>query len=84
MEISTVSSKGQITIPKKIREFLKVDRSDKIIFTPIEEGKVIISTQSVPATALFGMLRHKKPSKPVSVEKMKKAVREKRVKRGVK
>ena len=82
METGTISSKGQITIPKKIREFLKVEESDKIIFIPVEEGKVVITTQSIPAASLFGMLRHRKPSKPVSVEEMNAAVCRKRTERG--
>ena len=82
MEMGTISSKGQITIPKKIREFLKVGESDKIIFIPVEEGRVVITTQSIPAASLFGMLQHRKPPKPVSVERMKRVVREKRAGRG--
>ncbi|WP_230875899.1 AbrB/MazE/SpoVT family DNA-binding domain-containing protein [Paenibacillus validus] len=35
MEISRISSKGQVTIPKSIRELLEVDAGDRILF--IEE-----------------------------------------------
>ena len=59
MITGTISSKGQITIPKKIRELLKVDTSDKIVFIPIEDGKVMITIKQNPATALFGMLKHR-------------------------
>ena len=41
--ISTVTSKGQITIPKPIRTFLNIKPSDKIDFS-IENGKVILKT----------------------------------------
>lgn len=80
---STISSKGQVTIPKKIREFLKVGTFDKIVFIPLEDGQVLITNKQKPATALFGMLKHRKPQKPVSVEDMKTAVRARRVKRGL-
>jgi AbrB family looped-hinge helix DNA binding protein len=79
---STISSKGQVTIPKKIREFLRVGTFDKIVFIPLEDGQVLITNKQNPATALFGMLKHRKPRDPVSIEDMKAAVRTRRVKRG--
>jgi len=39
--VSTVTSKGQVTIPKEIRMFLKIKPSDKIDFS-IENGRVIL------------------------------------------
>ena len=84
MIISSISSKGQITIPKEIREFLNVGRFDKIVFIPIEEGKVMITNKQNSATELFGMLSHRKASKSVSVEDMKRAVQKRRSKRGAK
>ncbi len=39
MEIAKLSSKGQITIPIAIREYLQLNQGDKIIFI-IEDGKV--------------------------------------------
>ena len=38
MITSTISSKGQVTIPKKIREFLKLETFDKIVFASFEKG----------------------------------------------
>jgi len=82
MITGTISSKGQVTVPKKIREFLKVGTHDKIIFIPLEDGRVLMTTKQNPAEALFGMLKHRKLKKSISVEDMKKVVREKRIKRG--
>lgn len=39
--VSTVTSKGQVTIPKEIRVFLKIEPSDKIDFS-VENGQVIL------------------------------------------
>ena len=83
MIISTISSKGQITIPKKIREFLKLGTYDKIVFIPLEEGKVLITSKQNPAKSLFGMLKHRRLSKPVSIEEMETSIRERREKRGL-
>ena len=81
MITSTISSKGQVTIPKKIREFLKVETSDKIVFIPLEEGKVLITNKENPPGALFGMLKHRKPARPASLKRMETAIRRRRTKR---
>ena len=39
--IATVTSKGQVTIPKAIREFMGIHPKDKIDFV-LEENKVIL------------------------------------------
>ena len=82
MFTSTISSKGQVTIPKKIREFLKVGHSDKIVFIPLEDGKVLITSERISAKAIFGMLKHKKPKTPVSLEDMEAVIKQKRTERG--
>ena len=81
MITGTISSKGQVTIPKQIRELLKVETSDKVILIPLEEGKVMITSKQHPATALFGMLKHRRPAKPVSLKKMESAIQKRRTKR---
>lgn len=81
METGTLSSKGQITIPKKIREILKVQTADKLIFIPIEDGKVLLTTEQKSATAICGMLKHRKKSAPVPIEEMEAAVQKRRLKR---
>ena len=83
MITSTVSSKGQVTIPKKIREFLKLETFDKVVFIPLEEGKVIITNKQTPVSDLFGMLKHRKPKQPVSVEEMEAGIRKRRAERGM-
>jgi len=84
MEISTISSKGQVTIPKKIRDYLNVRTFDKIVFIPLKDGQVLITTKQNSATSLFGMLKHRKPKKPVSIEEMETIIRVRRAKRGMK
>lgn len=39
--ISTVTSKGQVTIPKEIRLLLNINPSDKVDFS-VENGKVVL------------------------------------------
>ena len=84
MIVSKLTAKGQVTIPKKVREFLNIDVSDRIEFTLLEDGKVLMTSQQKPAQALFGMLSHHKPERPVSVEEMEAAIKDRRKKRAAK
>ena len=72
MSVSTVTSKGQITIPKKIREYLKIESGDKLEFFIEKDGKVTVMPVTESVKKLKGMIR--KPKRPVSIERMKKAV----------
>jgi antitoxin PrlF len=83
MIASKLTQKGQVTIPKKIREFLNIGTSDKIIFSPLEEGQVLVTTERKSPDALFGMLKHRKKGKPVSIREMEMAIRENRQKRNL-
>lgn len=48
MELARVTSKGQITIPKEIREKLSLKTGDKVIFIE-EDDKIIFANSSVVA-----------------------------------
>ena len=48
MEVSRISSKGQVTIPKAIREQLKLTEGDRVAFIE-ENGKIIITKASLVA-----------------------------------
>ena len=81
---SKVTSKGQITIPKNIRDFLKIDTADTVVFIPLEDGKVLMTSKKNPASRLFGMLSHRRQKKVVTVDQMKEAIQKKRAKRALK
>jgi antitoxin PrlF len=84
METGTLSSKGQITIPKKIREFLNIETSEKLIFTPIEDGKVLVTKEQRSAASIFGILKHRKKKQPVSPNQMDNAIQKRRLQRAIK
>jgi len=48
MEISRISSKGQVTIPKPIRDILKLNEGDRVAFLQ-DNGKVVITKASLIA-----------------------------------
>ena len=68
MTSATITSKGQITIPARIREALHVSAGDRVEFVEVEPGRFefIAATRSV--TDLKGMFG--KAKKIVSIEDM--------------
>jgi len=72
MLAAKITSKGQITIPKDIRQHLKIDQGDRIEFFIGENGVVIISPIKSDVRKLKGIIS--KPDKPVSIEGMKEAI----------
>ena len=73
MPIATVTSKGQITLPKAVRDVLRVDTGDQVDFVISEQGEVTVLPVTVDVTELRGML--KRPGqRAVSVEEMNAAI----------
>ena len=57
MTESTVTSKGQITIPKEVRDRLKLEEGDKVYFDVAEDGVVRMTARNRPMEELFGLLK---------------------------
>lgn len=74
MTTATLSTKGQITIPKDVRTRLGIDTGDRVEFVEIQDGvfQIVAATQDVQA--LKGIVP--KPKKPVTIEQMNQAVAE--------
>ena len=72
MASATVTSKGQITIPAKVRRALQIEPGDRVEFVEVDPGRfeVVAATHSV--TELKGMFG--KATKRVSIEDMNKAI----------
>ena len=73
MSTSTLTSKGQTTIPKDIRKRLNLHPGDCQEFVIDEDGRVLVLPASIDASESAGML--KPPARPVSVEDMNRAIR---------
>ena len=67
-----VTTKGQITVPKPIREHLKITKGDRIEFLIGVNGKVTIMAATADVRKLKGMVA--KPAKPVTVADMNQAI----------
>lgn len=74
MASSTVTSKGQITIPVEVRRALKLDTGSRVEFVEQSDGsyELIAATRSVKE--LKGILKSRVG--PVSIEDMNEAVLE--------
>ncbi|MFQ5744711.1 MAG: AbrB/MazE/SpoVT family DNA-binding domain-containing protein [Acidobacteriota bacterium] len=59
MPIATVTSKGQVTIPKRVREHLDVKSGDKLEFRVGEDGTVSLVPITRSAESVFGAFAHK-------------------------
>ncbi len=77
MSFATVTTKGQITIPKDIRKLLKLHTGDKIEISVTEDGSAIIQPVSKKVDDIFCKL-HKSGRKAVSVEDMNNAIQKRR------
>lgn len=74
MARATMTSKGQVTVPKEIRDYLGIDAGDRISFEIRDGGGVVLEAETSDVRELKGMLPA--PRKAVSVEEMTEAVRE--------
>jgi len=74
MPTATITSKGQITIPKQVRTSLGIGAGDRIEFIEIKEGVFQIVAAIQDVKSLKGIVP--KPKRPVTIEDMNKAVAE--------
>ena len=75
--ISSVSPKGQVTIPKELRDFLRVKPKDKVSFEVDKK-----SVKIVPATSTIDAVFQKVPAlkKPLTFRQLTQIAREEHVK----
>lgn len=69
---SSITVKGQTTLPKAVREALSVQSGDRVRYI-IEDGEVQIKAVR-PLSRLFGVLRHDGPT--VTLDDMERAIAE--------
>ncbi len=65
---ATITSKGQVTVPKPIRDRLHLKAGDRIDFVLEDDGCVRVTPVNVSVTRLKGMVP--KPEVPVTLEEM--------------
>lgn len=75
MATATLSSKGQITLPKEVRQQLGVVKGDVLELTFAKDGSVRLRPLSTSVRSLAGMLH--RPERPaMSLEDMERSILE--------
>jgi antitoxin PrlF len=74
MATSTVTSKGQITLPKALRDDLKLKTGDRVDFVKEPDGGYRVRPANRDVRELFGCLKHLYKGPPLSVEEMDQAI----------
>ena len=73
MSTSTLTSKGQITIPKEVRDQLHLKTGSRLEFFVEPSGRVILQALNSDFRSLRGMIRSKR-KRPVSIQEMNEAI----------
>jgi antitoxin PrlF len=73
MAIATLTSKGQATIPKKVRDHLKLNAGDKLDFVIESAGRVVIRPAKLDVRELKGLLK-RRGGRILSIEEMNAAI----------
>lgn len=81
MSTGTVTSKGQITIPKLIRDRLMLESGHKVDFVITDQGDVLLRPVTKRVDDIFGLL-HQPGQKPLSPGEMDIAIRKRSKKSG--
>ena len=74
MPIATVTSKGQLVIPKAIREYLHLHPGDRLDFIIRDDGDVVLRPAVTDVRDLKGLL-HQPGRPPVSLRAMQRVIR---------
>ena len=76
---ATMTSKGQVTVPKAVRDRLHLGPGDKIEFLVDQDGTVRVIPVTASVRELKGMVP--KPNRVVSLDDMEQAIADGAVKR---
>lgn len=71
MSLATLTTKGQVTIPKDVRDRLRLRPGDRLEFVVEEDGTIRVRRRSVDLMSLVGMF---KADRHVTVEEMNEAI----------
>ena len=72
MSSATMTSKGQVTVPRDVRASLGLSAGDRLDFIRMEDGNYIIVPASGSIRSLEGVLAPR--GRPVTLEEMEEAI----------
>ena len=73
MPTATLTTKGQVTIPKEVRRHLGVDTGDRLSFVVQDDGTVLVEPITRHVRELGGILQRSR-RRPVSIDEMDKGI----------
>ncbi len=75
MPAATLTTKGQLVVPKAIRDRMGIHPGDRLDFVVLDDGNVLMRPVTEDVSRLKGLLR--RPGRaPVSVEEMNRIIRD--------
>jgi antitoxin PrlF len=76
MTTATMTTKGQVTLPKRIRQRLGLQAGDKVVFEMDEErNTATLRRLNLSVKDTFGLLSNRAPAQPVAVDDMRTGVK---------
>ena len=76
MSMAALTSKGQITIPKAVRDQLGLRQGDRVEFTVTKQRTAILVPRTLRTDDVFGILSRYGKGKKASVEDMDRGIAE--------
>ncbi len=73
MATATMTSKGQVTVPKQIRQRLRLKPGDRVAFRDRPDGTIEFAAEHVDLMSLKGILKPRR--RGITAEAMHEAVR---------
>jgi antitoxin PrlF len=73
MPAALITTKGQITIPKKVRDSMHLQSGDRVKFVLVGEGRYEMIAVTKSVEQLKGIVKNKN-KRPVSIEEMNAAI----------
>lgn len=74
MSTATITSKGQLTLPKEVRDDLNLREGDRVSFEKVD-GRYVLRPQNKSVMDLAGIL-HRPGEKSMSIKEMDEAIGE--------
>jgi AbrB family looped-hinge helix DNA binding protein len=75
MSEAIITSKGQVTIPADIRKALGLGVGERVVFTQVDGGTIVMRSKTRSVMELTGILKPAKGARKVTVADMNIAVR---------
>jgi AbrB family looped-hinge helix DNA binding protein len=67
-----ITVKGQITLPKALRDAMHLKTGDKVLFEPLEDGTYVIKPRTTDVKSLKGCVNYQ--GTPKTLEEMNAAI----------